>query len=248
MPLAQPYYRTCRPFTNGSYTEGGKWMYVLHPMFAKSPEHYVRAFLLLQKDLLELFDYVEPADGNLTCYSYRIHELLLRACVEVEANCKAVLQENGYSKGGDWNMGDYKKLEPSHHLSSYEVKIAAWHGAKNTRRPFAAWRTAGKLPWYDAYNQTKHDRHGQFVNASFDNLLDAICGLLALLSAQFITEDFSSASSYLALSGPNDGFEAAIGAYFRVKFPNDWAPEERYDFDAPALVKGVGAIAQFPYS
>jgi hypothetical protein len=74
-------------------------------------------FLILLKDLQELFDYVEPADKNLSCYSYRIHALSRRACVEVEANCKAILKENGYTKSGDWNMGDYKKIEKTHLLS-----------------------------------------------------------------------------------------------------------------------------------
>jgi hypothetical protein len=54
--------------------------------------------------------YVEPADKNLECYSYRIHALLLRACIELEANCKAILKENGYSKGGNWKIDDYKKI------------------------------------------------------------------------------------------------------------------------------------------
>lgn len=54
----------------------------------------MRAFLLVQKDLQELFDYVEPADKKLCCYSYRIHELLMRTCIEVKANCKAILSEN----------------------------------------------------------------------------------------------------------------------------------------------------------
>jgi hypothetical protein len=38
---------------------------------------------------IEAVDYVEPADQNLNTYSFRIHELLMRACIEVEANCKA---------------------------------------------------------------------------------------------------------------------------------------------------------------
>jgi hypothetical protein len=247
MPVTTPFHRTCRQFTDGSYSNGGRWMYVLHPQYANSPEHYVRAFLLLQKDLRELFDYVEPADRNLPCYSYRIHELLLRACVEVEANCKAILLENGYVKRGDLNMGDYKKINASHHLSSYEVKISAWHGAQNTRRPFAAWGTGSALAWYDAYNQTKHDRHAQFENACLNHLLEAVCGLVVLLSAQFITQDFSPSESYLAVSGPGDGFESAIGGFFRIKFPDDWPAADRYDFDAPALSKISTPFAKYPF-
>ena len=77
MSISLPYRRTCRQLVDGSYANNGHGGYVTHPRYANDPEHYVRAFLLIQKDLIELFDYVEPADQNLVCYSYRIHELLL---------------------------------------------------------------------------------------------------------------------------------------------------------------------------
>jgi hypothetical protein len=231
MPVDRPYRRTCRQFVDGHYAEGGRWQYMVHPKFAQSPEHYVRAFLILLKDLQELFDYVEPADKNLLCYSYRIHALLLRACVEVEANCKAILKENGYSGAGDWNMGDYKKIERTHLLSAYEVKIPNWSGTKATRLPFSAWASGGSLLWYQAYNTTKHDRHSQFEEATFEYLIDASCGLLVLLSAQFHTNDFSPRNTLLAVGGPDDGMESGIGEYFRVRFPNNWPYDLRYDFD-----------------
>ena len=185
--------------------------------------------MLLLKDLQELFDYVEPADENLVCYSYRIHALLLRACVEVEANCKAILKENGYSKRNkkgedvDMNMGDYKKINTTHRLSSYQVKIPYWNGAKDLRSPFSNWSTGDTLDWYEAYNTVKHDRLSGFKEAKFNHLLDACCGVLVILSAQFGREDFSPRNKGLALvEGPRDGMESGIGGYFRVKFPKDW--------------------------
>ena len=231
MPINRPFRRTCRQFVDGSYTEGGRWEYMVHPKFAQAPGHYIRAFLLLLKDLQELFDYIEPADGNLPCYSYRIHALLLRACVEVEANCKAILKENGYTKAGDMNMGDYKKINITHRLSSYQMKVPYWSGTRDTRSPFLAWATGGPLPWYEAYNTTKHDRHVEFEEATFEHLLDACCGVLVILSAQFETNDFSPGNTILALEGPNDGMVSGIGGYFRVRFPNDWPQDLCYEFD-----------------
>ena len=149
---------------------------MIHPRFAPAPEHYVRAFLLL-KGLRELFDYVEPADVNLGCYSYRIHSLLLRACVEVEANCKAILKENGYSppgkKGGirtRWDMIDYRKIDPTHRLSFYQVQVPNWTGSGGMRSPFQAWRSGSPLPGYEAYHATKHERHLKFEQATFEHL------------------------------------------------------------------------------
>ena len=154
MAVGSPYRRTVRQFLDGSYSEGGRWMYVTHPKYPQSPEHYIRAFLLLQQDLLRLFDFIEPDDANLGSYSFRTHELLLRSCVEVEANCKAILKENEYPKGGNWDMRDYRKVELSHRLSSYQVKIPIWHGQMSIRRPFQPWSLGGTLPWYTAYNDT----------------------------------------------------------------------------------------------
>jgi hypothetical protein len=230
MGVSKPFRRTARQLLDGSY-DNGNGGYVLHPKYAQAPEQYVRAFLVIQKDLQELFDYVEPSDSNENCYSYRIHELLLRSCVEVEANCKAILEENDYSRKGDWNMGDYKKINPSHHLHLYEVGIPIWCGTHQRRFPFAAWGTGGTLPWYDAYNRTKHDRHSLFHKATLGQMLDAICGLVALLASQFITEDFLPGPSYRVIAGSSDGLESAPGGYFRVKFPDNWPACDRYDIN-----------------
>jgi hypothetical protein len=211
-------------------------MYALHPKFAQSPEQFIRAFLLLQKDLHELFDFVEPSEQNLGCYSYRIHELLLRACVEVEANCKAILGENGYPKAAsDLTMNDYSKLETTHRLSRYRVRVPIWHGAGADRQPFHQWSQGKSLAWYQAYNRTKHDRHAAFQDATFEHLVDAVCGLVALLSAQFHTHDFAPSDWALTVGGLNDGMESAIGGYFRVAFPSDWPADDRYEFDWKAI-------------
>jgi hypothetical protein len=249
MSISRPYRRTCRQFIDGEYTEGGRWEYMVHPRFAQSPAQYIRAFLILLKDLQLLFDYVEPADKNLTCYSYRIHSLLLRACVEIEANCKAILKENGYSKSRNWKMYDYRKIEKTHLLSAYEVRVPNWNGTDGTRSPFSAWSTeSGSLPWYQAYNATKHDRHSAFEEATFEHLIDACCGLLVILSAQFGTNDFSPGSVPIALEGPSDGMKSGIGGYFRVGFPTNWPKELQYDFDWQKLKGEADPFQEFDYS
>jgi hypothetical protein len=230
MGVSRPYRRTVRPFADGEYSEGGRWMYVEHSAYAKDAEHYIRAFGIIHKDLIELFDYIEPADANLMCYSYRIHELLTRACIEIEANLKAILVENGYSKSGNWTMEDYRKVERSHRLSSYKVKLPTWQGTTHTRLPFADWKAGGGLRWYQDYNAAKHDRHGDFVRANFSALLDAVTGLVALRCAQFFNAG-ASPGGYLILNGPNDGFDETLDDYYRVALPRDWPAAERYDFD-----------------
>ena len=252
MALTRPFYRTFRPFVDGAYF--GKGDYIKHSEFARFPEQYVRGFLILQKDLQELFDYIEPSDENLKCYSHRINALLLRTCVEVEANFKAILTENHYSKKDDGAINiehDYWLINKTHHLSSYKVKIPYWRGKKDIRSPFCPWKDPSYKPlkWYQAYNTAKHNRAKEFKKANLDNLLDAICGLLILLSAQFGKEDFSSDYAFLIGSSYTTEWELAIGSYFQIKFPkpDEWPEEERYDFDWESLKREDSPFRKIDY-
>ncbi len=257
MSITRPYRRTCRQFADGSYSEGGRWMYLLHPKYAKDPRHYVRAFLLIQQDVLELFSYVEPSDANLTTYSHRIQQLLMRSCVEIEANFTAILLDNEYSRatsGQSLNIGDYKLINLSHRLSAYQVRIPGWKGTAGIRRPFAPWMSGHPLPWYQAYNKSKHNRHENFHLATLDSLMDAICGLNILLSAQFMGEEYGPGSKSISIEGAcytyegDDGMEPSIGDMLRIKFPEDWPVEERYEFTWPAISRQDDPFDNFDYA
>lgn len=240
MTIKKPYRRNCRQFTDGTYANSGQLRYIHSSEYAAEPSQYTRAFDLIQKDLIELFDYVNPSDINLKTYSFRIHELLMRTCVEIEANFKAILTENGYSKkikkNGEqtpMNMSDYNKLEVTHMLSSYKVNIPHWRGQYGIRTPFSCWSNPSKPnpKWYNAYHETKHNRVAGFENANFENIIDAVSALLIILSSQFYTHDFSSGHVFLVAESDmqNDGMEPGIGGYLRIQFPT-WPDEKRYSF------------------
>jgi hypothetical protein len=157
-----------KPAPNSGYSA---WAYIEDPDYAKNPEHYVRPLILIQNDLMSLFEYVEPSDEGRSVYSYRIHALLMRTCVEIEANFKAILEENTFTPpaGRSLNMNDYRKVDVTHHLSSYEVMLPIWNGAPLILKPFEPWSARGlaspaavSLPWYQAYNASKHDRQDEF--------------------------------------------------------------------------------------
>lgn len=256
MALQKPLKRTVRQLTNGTYSNDGHWQYLLHPKFANDPQHYIRAFVLIQEDLQKLFEYVEPCDENSNTISLRIQELLTRVCIEIEANFTAILKENKYSNTANWNLkNDYSLIEFSHRLSSYKIKFPVWRGQNNTRKPFANWSTKPNLnwhvlDWYQAYNKSKHDRHLHFDKATFDTLLDAVSGLVVLLSAQFMDETYSPNSKSMGIGGSysydyDPKMKTAIGDYFRVQFPNNWNEEEQYGFqwqDISALEEPVDKI------
>lgn len=247
MTVPKPYRRTIRQFSDGEYSEGGRWMYMRHPKFCKDPEHYIRAFEIIQKDLIEIFDYIEPDEENLRTYSYRIHELFMRTCIEIEANFKAILNENCYQKAGDWNMLDYKKIEMSHFLSMYELKLPVWRAGTKVLKPFEDWISRGKPTWYKEYHEAKHDRHGAFGKANLNNLLSSVAGLAVLLGAQFLDGCFSSQANLLANFGSNDGYEDAIGGYFKIKFPDNIPSTERYAFNWQELQGEADPFVSYPY-
>lgn len=236
MPVTRPYRLTNRQFVSGDYGDTGDWRFIEHPEYAKDPLHYIRAFNLIQKDLLELFDYVEPSDSNLATYSYRIHQLHLRACIEVEAHFKTILSVNSYRNPSNWTMRDYSKLEITHRLSGYEVQLPIWRGKIGVRRPFAAWASGARLNWYQAYNAAKHDRQESFEKATFNELLDAVCALVTVLAAQFASFDFSNTIHWMR-QPPPDGFRSTIGGHFLARYPSDWPAEQRYDFSWEELSK-----------
>jgi hypothetical protein len=245
MPLERPYFCTARPRVDGRFY-ADRDGYVSDPRYAHRPEQSVRAFILLQKDLQEVFDYIEPADSNAECYSYRLQELLARACIEVEANCKAILAANAYKKSGNLNILDFHQVEQSHRLSGYRVRLPTWTGEQAERAPFANWASDHRLSWYRAYNASKHDRHGSFSEANLRHAVDAVCACLVLLSAQFCTEDFVSWNDVLFTGSTRHGMEGGIGGYFGVAFP-DWPLEERYDFRWQDLKDADEPFARYPY-
>src|SRR3990167_11160714 len=201
MGINKPYVRNCRTFIDGSHTESWKLKYVRHPtpMDAKNALGCIFPFLLLQKDFINLLDYIEPSNTNLKTYSFRIHELFVRSCIEIESFCRTILKENSYGREDkkEMRMDDYKKLEKSHMLSEYQIKPQRWEGDKSIYRPFESWKNEGSLDWYKAYHSVKHNPHNDFREANFKNLINAICGVAVLLSSQFYTEDFSSDRSIL---------------------------------------------------
>ena len=245
MSLEKPYYLTYRPNerdpSNNNY-------YMHRPEYVKDAVQYVRIAKLLYKDIEELFDYVEPSDENKDCYSFRIYELLLRACTEVESNMKGILVANGYDKKEPdrFCISDYFELEKTHRLSEYEVLIPNWSGELRKRIPFANWKGQTKwvknetmLGWYVAYNTVKHNRQNEFNEASLVNAIDAYCGLLVLLTSQFYDSYFAEDSKQYVLGGGptilnenknEPGFISTIGAPFEIKLPR-WPDNEKYDFD-----------------
>lgn len=256
MSIDKPFHRNVRAMVDGPNAGYSCWAYIIDKDYSQNPTHYIRAFMMLQDDLQEVFEFVEPSDTNMKTHSFRIHELLMRTCIEIEANFRAILKENIYTpisngkprKETSWNIRDFQKVNVSHRLSSYKVQYPVWDGEHCLFEPFKAWRTGNSLPWYQAYNASKHDRHDNFKQASFENLLNAFAALQILISAQFKTESFAATRSLGVAGDTYHSLCSGIGGYLLIDFPSDWPEDQKYSFDWFSLKEEAVRFQKFDYN
>lgn len=235
MPLAKPFRRIIRPFTDGEYIHGAEdeEVYILSNDYASDRSTLIRAYSVIESDLLKLFNYVEPCDDNLNVYSHRTYELLLRASTEFETNCKAILSANGYSSpsGRNLDITDYHKVDKASRLSQYAVILDTWLPSRKVFEPFKDWATSHILEWYQCYNSVKHNRSMKFSEANLRNVMASVTGLLVILFSQFCVFVFNPYQTVGSYVSGDDGSICGETSLFRVVPPTTWAPNEQYDFD-----------------
>ena len=232
-----PYHRCYRPMKKGMNADWTARIYIQDPGYATTPDIYVRAFLNIQQDILKLFRYIEPAAANLYTYSYNIQQMLIRTCVEIEANFKAILKDNKFTSKAEynWNIIDYSRVNVTHNLNRYKVEYPVWDEPDYVFCPFAEWggNKHGAPRWYKAYNNIKHRKDALKEFATLGNLLEAFAGLFVLLTAQFNKTDFDP--GFVNWSDPkgNIFYENkmfGIGNYLIVHYP-EWREDEKYNCD-----------------
>lgn len=239
MSIARPYKRLWRPLKGYtplslSWTVIGKNVlslkYLESDLFVNQQEKqsYLTTAHLIIRDLYELFNYVQPHDDNLNVYSHRIYELLLRTATEFEANCKAILKDNGYTVHGNMTITDYYRIAAVAKLSDYVVTFGRWE-SNHDFKPFASWNgaTYAPLTWYQGYNNVKHDRNLNFSYANLTNLMDAIAGLLCILHAQF-GEDMAEVCFEQIMAIQNDQQKVVTGT-FVIQAPT-FTDADKYEF------------------
>ena len=148
---------------------------------------------ILVDNLLTIFRYVYPEDcstghRNALCFGNECRSSLILACTEVEAQWRCVLDANHAIKTGQiCTTKDYVRLLPAMRLKDYVLKLARFPRYPLIK-PFATWAVGNatkSLPWYDAYNLTKHDRSGNFAEANLSNTISAVAACLVMHVAEF---------------------------------------------------------------
>jgi hypothetical protein len=126
---------------------------------------------ILTRDLREITRVVAPDVATHSAYGSRIRNLLIMACTEIEAQWRGILAANMYGGASvRLNTNDYVNLFQPLRLADYVLKCNRF-GNYPALCPFDGWNLADptkSLPWYDAYNATKHDRVGAFCEGNVE--------------------------------------------------------------------------------
>lgn len=257
MGLSKPYFRVARP--KAQIPD-----YVVDKRYASDRLQLSRAYINIEKELRAIFNFIEPDEHNKDVFSFELYSLLLRACTEVELNCKLIMEANGASAMGKFfTMADYKKLESSSKLSKYKVVFQNWrrrnphnNELEYIRKVFAPFSnfdtTVGKSPdWYVAYNGVKHNREDNLENANLENCLNAVGAILILLYSQFgsccIETYGSSAPEWQEFIRYDNIFDADV--IFEVIPPqlSDWTIDELYDFKWADIKSNADPFDKFSF-
>jgi hypothetical protein len=103
-------------------------------------------------------------------YGHKTRELLILASTEVENTWKSYMRiANVEPSLKEFTTHDYANLSMPLHLSEYQISLPRYADIPAIR-PFCDWsvsQPSRSLPWYNAYNKTKHDRNVHFPEASF---------------------------------------------------------------------------------
>lgn len=129
-------------------------------------------YLSLERDLEDTSRYIEPK-GQENVHSFEFAKLLVLSCTELESVLKLICYEcTGEKKG---NFGQYKETILSNYpnIVFAEVYISRWG---KTLRPFENWNI-GKLSWWTAYGNVKHNRENHFHEATYQNVIFSLSAL-----------------------------------------------------------------------
>jgi hypothetical protein len=183
--------------TESDYAPGTAYKRIAWPVLGKAnllstidlatrTQSFVALRLLLSK-MVDIFETIEPAPQNLDTYGHKVRELLLMASMEAETSWAAVLKANGYGADGHLKTWDYVKLLDPMLLDSYSLTLASYPNFPSFA-PLRDWdssRPTQSLPWYDAYNATKHNREENLKEATMERAIHAVGAAVVMFYAQF---------------------------------------------------------------
>lgn len=150
---------------------------------------YWAVYKNLEKELIDISNIIHIDDKQLSTYSIKIVELLVRTAVEIESISKDLYFANGGTKANDntlaFDSDCIDHLETLWKLSSKVVKISGMNifltKAENIElNPLDKANKRGKCDWKKAYQAVKHSRSNNLEKGTLKNFIKALAALFLL--------------------------------------------------------------------
>jgi len=237
---------------------GGLLYYAEDQRYCDERMQLIRVYKMLQSQVIETFEYIEPVHDNKDVYSLRYHQLYGNICAEIETNFRGILKTNRYERGRerDWDVErDFFKTNSALRLNEYEIESYFFEIANisDVTQPFVNWNTSSYAPlsWYREHNAVKHNRTLDFRNASLANTITALAGLYVLLYAQFgfLVDSISNNGVMTVFFEGNDhlpvGIKNEMG--YRFRHTPAWNISDMYMFDWDTIKMDTNPYIIFPF-
>lgn len=178
----------------------------------------------LEKEVIQLANYVQFTDEQTNTYSLHIADLIVRCAIEIEALSKELYK----SVGGNMSLTDdngkvrdlffdtdcIDLLETKWKLSKKQIIVSATNfyftdDAYRILTPLhkAYKRGSSGSKWKQAYQAVKHDRINSLKKANIENLLQAM-GALYILNLYFKDETIDIGRVYMS----QRDFDSSVGS------------------------------------
>lgn len=155
----------------------------------------------LEREVLELSDKIHFDDSQLSVYSVKISELLIRCVVEIEAIAKDLYFKNGGTQPTDkdlyFDTDCLNLLEDKWLLSKKQIIVASanFYFEKAENKVLTPLKKANKRgtsaeDWEKAYQAVKHNRTQNLSKGNIKHLLRAM-GALFLLNLYYREDEFN---------------------------------------------------------
>ena len=142
-------------------------------------KHHWNYFIALENDLSKLSRYVEFDERNFPAFSIELAHILFAASSEIDVLAKLLCEEIDPTKPHN-NIDDYRKVLRIRvpEIANMQVEIPRY-GLEFT--PWSEWNSDKNPAWWKAYNNVKHHRNSNFDEATLENAMLSMSGLLVFV-------------------------------------------------------------------
>lgn len=189
-----------------------------------TPNLYWPVYKNLEREFLQLADYIHFSDDQVNVYSMHIADLIVRCAIEIEAISKELysqlggnmspVNKNGFPRNLYFDADCIGLLEDKWHLSKKQISVIAHNFYFDEQKykvltPLykANIKGASGSEWKQAYQAIKHDRKNSLSRATIHNLL-YIMGALYILNLYYKEERIDLGRFYMN----NQDFDSRIGS------------------------------------